>query len=248
LSFADHFSTIAKQYARYRPHYPDALVDILAEHCAAHELAWDAGCGNGQLTAMLARRFTKVIGTEPSKAQLDEAEQHPRVEYMLAKAELPMLPPRSVDLAVAAQAAHWFHWTRYVSEVDRVTKPGAVVALVSYGIMQADGEAGELLARYYRDDAGPYWPPGRAHVENGYRDLVWPWTEIAAPAVDMTVEWTREEMLGYVATWSATVKMIDSVGPAPYQRLADALARVWPDGERRTIRWPLALRLAHRGS
>lgn len=248
MSFADHFSTIAKQYARYRPHYPDALVDVLAEHCAEHQLAWDAGCGNGQLTTMLARRFDKVVGTEPSKAQLDQAEPHARVEYLLAKAELPMLAARSVDLAVSAQAAHWFHWARYVGEVDRVTKPGAVVALVSYGIMHADGEVGELLARYYRDEVGPYWPPERVHVENGYRDLVWPWTEIPAPPIDMTAQWTREETLGYVATWSATVKMIETKGPAAYETLTRELAQIWPGDERRTIRWPLTVRLAHRGS
>jgi len=251
VSFADHFSRIAKQYARFRPRYPEALVDALAEHCAARELAWDAGCGNGQLTAMLARRFAKVIGTEPSQPQLAEAEARPNVEYVLAKAELPMLKARSVDLAVAAQAAHWFHWPRYVAEVDRVTKPGAVVALVSYGILHAEGEAGELLTRYYRDDVGPYWPPERVHVENGYRDLVWPWTEITAPAaesIEMTALWTREELLGYLATWSATVNMIDRVGPAAYERIGSELAAAWPDGERRLIRWPLALRLAHRGS
>jgi SAM-dependent methyltransferase len=247
LSFADHFSTIATQYARYRPHYPDALVDVLAEHCAEHRLAWDAGCGNGQLTVMLARRFDKVVGTEPSKAQLDNAEPHPRVEYILAKAELPMLEARSVDLAVAAQAAHWFQWQRYVGEVDRVTKPGAVVALVSYGITDADGEAGELLARY-RAAAAPYWPPERVHVDNGYRDLVWPWTPIPTPPIDMTALWTREETLGYVATWSATLQMIEAVGPAAYETLTRELARIWPDGERRVVRWPLTVRLAHRGS
>jgi len=54
MDFADHFSAVAARYAAYRPHYPPALVDALAERCERHELAWDAGCGNGQLSLALA--------------------------------------------------------------------------------------------------------------------------------------------------------------------------------------------------
>ena len=157
-----------------------------------------------------------------------------------------MLDDASVDLAVAAQAAHWFDWPRYVAEVARVTRPGALVALVSYGILHVAGAADAIVARYYHDDVGPFWPPGREHVENGYRDLAWPWAAVEAPAIDMTAEWTRDELLGYVATWSATVKMLGVKGPAAYERLGMQLAEVWPDDERRTVSWPLAIRLARR--
>lgn len=245
-NFADHFSSIAARYAEFRPRYPQALADELAARCARHDDAWDAGCGNGQLSVLLAAHFERVHAQEPSQAQLDSAEPHARVEYVRAPAETSGLPDGSVDLAVAAQAAHWFDWPRYIAEVARVTRPGGLVALVSYGIMLMDGAAGELVTRYYHDDAGPYWPKGREHVENGYRDLVWPWPAIEPPTIDMRVEWTRDELLGYVATWSATVKRSQVQGPAAYEALGKKLAAVWPDGERRTVRWPLAIRLARR--
>jgi len=106
--FPDHFSTVAKRYAAYRPHYPQALADALAALAPHHDLAWDAGCGNGQLSVLLAERFTHVIATEPSQTQLDAATAHPRIDYRCAKAEDAVLAESSVDLAVAAQAAHWF--------------------------------------------------------------------------------------------------------------------------------------------
>jgi hypothetical protein len=188
-----------------------------------------------------------VIGTEPSQSQLDAATPHPRVEYRCAKAEAPILDAASADLAVAAQAAHGVDWPRYVAEVERVTHPGSLVALVSYGIVVIPGDdADALVARYYHDDVGALWPAGREHVENGYRDLVWPWPSVEAPAVEMTAGWTREELLGYVATWSATARLVKTQGPAKYDALRAALARVWPDGERRTIRWPLTIKLARR--
>ena len=246
MSFADHFSTIAAGYAAYRPRYPPELAAALAARCERRELAWDAGCGSGQLSVALADHFARVIATDPSQQQLDEAERRPNVEYRRAAAEASGLPDGIADLAVAAQAAHWFDWPRYVAEVARVTRPGALVALVSYGIVHLDGEAGELVARYYRDDAGPFWPPGRHHVEDGYRELSWPWPELDAPALAMAADWTREELLGYIATWSATVKLVQTEGPGRYDALATRLAAVWPDGERRTVRWPLAIRLARR--
>jgi SAM-dependent methyltransferase len=246
LSFADHFSTIAKGYAAYRPRYPQALARALAERCERHDLAWDAGCGNGQLSVALGDQFGRVIASEPSRAQIDAAERHPRVEYRCEPAEKSTLDDASADLAVAAQAAHWFDWPRYVAEVERVARPGALVALVSYGILRVDGDAAAIIAHYYRDVVGPYWPPGRHHVENGYRDLAWPWPSVEAPAIDMTAAWTRDELVGYVMTWSATVKLVDVVGPAPLDAFRAELAAVWPDAERRTVTWPLAIRLARR--
>jgi SAM-dependent methyltransferase len=246
LTFADHFSSIAQRYAQYRPHYPRALADALAALCSRHDAAWDAGAGNGQLSVQLAKHFAKVYAQEPSQAQLDQALPFPNVEYRCVKAEESGLPDASVDLAVAAQAAHWFDWPRYVAEVDRIARPGALVALISYGILHVEGLAGAIIARYYHDDVGAYWPKGREHVENGYRDLAWPWPAVEAPAIDMVVDWTREELCGYVATWSATAKRIEAKGPEAYEQLCSRLATIWPDGERRTVRWPLAIRLARR--
>jgi len=244
LSFSDHFSVIARTYAAFRPHYPTTLADELANRCSSTELAWDAGCGNGQLSVALAARFEQVIATEPAQAQLDAAERHPHVEYRCEPAEKSSLGDRSVDLAVAAQAAHWFDWPGYVAEVARVTRPGALVALVSYGIVEVEGDAAaKIIRHYYRHVAGPFWPPGREHVENGYRDLAWPWQTVAPPALAMTAQWTREQLLGYVASWSATVRLVDVKGPEPYDQLRSELAKAWPDGTR-TVRWPLTLRLA----
>ena len=73
-----------------------------------------------------------------------------------------------------------------------------------------------------------------------------PWPAVEAPALAMTAQWTREELVGYLTTWSATVKLVAARGTAPLDAASAALAQVWPDGERRAIRWPLTLVLARR--
>jgi SAM-dependent methyltransferase len=244
MTFADHFSTISARYAAYRPHYPPELVDVLADRAPAGT-AWDVGCGSGQLSVALAARFERVIATDPSQAQLDAAPAAPNVEYRCAPAEASGLPPRSIALVVAAQAAHWFAWPAFLAEVERVAVPGALVALVSYGILVVDDPAANaIIERYYRGDAWPYWPAERAHVENGYRDLVLPWPAVAAPALAMNAAWTRDELVGYLTTWSATVKLVAARGTGPLVAVEEALAAIWPDGERREIRWPLTVKLA----
>ena len=245
MTFADHFSAIAERYAAYRPTYPRALVDALVER-STPGTAWDVGCGNGQLAVALAERFARVIATDPSQAQLDAAPPHPRVEYRCVPAEASELPDATADLVVAAQAAHWFDLPRFVAEAGRVARPGALVALVSYGILHVDGAAGAIVERYYRDVVAPYWPRGREHVENGYRDLVLPWPAVPAPAIAMTATWSRDELVGYLSTWSATARLVQARGPAPFEALRTELARVWPDGEQREVRWPLALRFTRR--
>jgi SAM-dependent methyltransferase len=245
MTFADHFSTIAARYATYRPHYPPAVAALLAQLSPSRDVAWDVGCGNGQLSVALAAHFDHVIATDPAQAQLDLAEAHPHIEYRCATAEVSGLADASVALIVAAQAAHWFDWPRYVEEVGRVARPGALVASVSYGILHVEG-VDDVLEKYYRNVAGPYWPSARKHVENGYRDLAWPWPSVAAPEIEMTARWTREELIGYIATWSATVKLVAAEGAARFDALCERLAASWPDGEQREVRWPLAIRLARR--
>jgi SAM-dependent methyltransferase len=243
--FRDYFSAQAARYAEFRPHYPPALVDALA-NLVTPEVAWDIGCGSGQLTIALAERFAHVIATDPSEAQLAGAPPHPRVEYRCVTAETSGLADASIDLAVAAQAAHWFDWPRFVVEVGRVTKLGGVIALATYGNPILDGEAGTLVTHYHDVTTHSYWPSGRVHVMNAYRDLVLPWPSISAPAIDMQVEWSRDELLGYVSSWSATARMIAAVGPAQFEELCERVAQVWPDDERRVVRWPLTIKLARR--
>lgn len=244
-SFSDYFSGVAQNYAAYRPSYPPAVVELL-RRVTTGDTVWEMGCGSGQLTIALADKFQRVIATDPADAQLANAPAHARVEYRVATAEASGLPGASIDLAVAAQAAHWFDWPRFVAEIERVVKPGGVVALVGYGNSTVPGEAGREAHDFVGAIAGPFWPEGRVHINNGYRDLVLPWPAIEVPEIEMAVDWTRDEFLGYASSWSATNRMIAARGPADFEAWCTRMAAVWPDGERRRVQWPLLLKLARR--
>jgi SAM-dependent methyltransferase len=242
--FKDHFSQSAAGYAAYRPTYPIELVNFLAEATARSEFAWDCGCGSGQLSTLLAQRFAHVYATDASAKQIENAVHHPQVRYACAPAETSGIDNQVADLIVAAQAAHWFDLAAFYKEVRRVGRSGSVIALVSYGIVKVDEQLDSIIGRFYWDIIGPYWPPERKHVEDGYRSLDFPFTEIQAPDMAMSASWTLHDFIGYVNTWSAVAAMERAIGLEPRERFSQDLAQAWGSAdEQRTIRWPLSLRV-----
>jgi SAM-dependent methyltransferase len=208
------------------------------------EVAWDAGCGSGQLSTLLPARFAHVIATDPSADQIAQAPAHPGVEYRQTSAEASGLEAGSVDLAVAAQAAHWFDLPRYYAEVRRVVRPGGLVALLAYGVVHVDRDLTVIVERFYWQTLAGHWPSERKIVEEGYRALPFPFPELHAPAFAMTATWTLAQLLGYVRTWSAVQAIERERGSDAYAGFARALGAAWGDPDmRRAVRWDLALRL-----
>lgn len=243
--FKDHFSGHAPAYERYRPGYPSALFEFLAEVAPARELAVDVGAGNGQAAAGLATFFAAVLATEPSAAQLERARPHPRITYRREPAERIGVDDASVDLVAAAQAAHWFDWQRFPLEVQRVLKPGGVVAIWTYAIFSADPAIDTVVADFYRNVTGPYWPRERRHVEERYASLPFPFEERPAPRFALETRWTVDEALGYLGTWSAVERYRRIRGRDPLELVEPLLRQAWGDAER-PLTWPIHLRVGYR--
>ncbi|HEX4599971.1 MAG TPA: class I SAM-dependent methyltransferase, partial [Gemmatimonadales bacterium] len=209
---------------------------------------WEAGCGSGQLSLTLGDRFACVIATDPSAAQLEHAQPHRFVRYARATAEASGLAPGVADLVVAAQAAHWFDLAAYYAEVRRVGRSDAVVGLVTYGLVTVADAVDPVIHGFYAQELGPYWPPGRRHVDQAYRSLPFPFEPIAAPELEMRADWALADFIGYVETWSAVRALQQARGDAPLAAFQRALAVAWgPPATRRAVRWPLTLRVGRVG-
>jgi hypothetical protein len=100
-----------------------------------------------------------------------------------------------------------------------------------------------LVAAFYEGD-GPWWPPERVHVEDGYRQLPFPFAPLPAPEFEIRAAWPLERLLGYFGTWSAVNRCRRQTGHDPLKALGRRLAQVWGDpSEPRPVRWPLHLRV-----
>ncbi len=241
--FPDHFSGHADVYARHRPSYPAALFTWLAQLPAGHTLCWDCGTGSGQAAIGLAPYFDQVVATDASRAQLAHARPAARVVYTVALAERSGLAEGSVDLVVAAAAAHWFDAPAFHAEVRRVCRPGAHIALWTYGAgVRVEPRVDAILRALADGPLAPHWPPQFRLVRGGYRDLPFPFDEVETPALCAQARWSLAELLGFVRSWSGHQRCLQATGADPLVPLEAALSAAWGDEETRQVQLPLAIR------
>lgn len=243
-TFCDHFAAVADSYADHRPTYPPELFSWLAALAPSRELAWDCATGSGQAATALAGHFRRVWATDASAAQIAAAVPCAGVTYRTAPAEASGLPDGSADLVTVAQALHWLDLQPFYAEVHRVLKPGGVLAVWTYGVFEASGDDASavqpLLDRFYHQTVGPFWPPERRHVENGYGDLPFPFDQLASPPLAMAVQWSLDDLAGYLRSWSAVSRYRQQHGSDPVLALLSELAPHWQG--RRRVTWPLSVK------
>lgn len=130
------FTGRAAVYDKYRPGYPEKLMDYLckANGLTEESLVADVGSGTGKFTAQLLQCGLRVAAVEPNDDMRAAAEAalsaNPRFRSVCGSAERTTLESHSVDLVTAAQAFHWFDHARFREECRRILKPGASVFLV----------------------------------------------------------------------------------------------------------------------
>jgi SAM-dependent methyltransferase len=246
-SFADHFSRHAREYARYRPDYPEELFTFLAGLAPNRRAAWDCATGSGQAAISLARHFEAVVATDASANQIASAARHAAVHYAIAVAEAAPFANGSLALVTCAQALHWFDRARFWEEVRRVLVPGGVVAVWSYHGFHLTPGVEAAVRRFYKDIVGPYWPPERRLVEKGYASLEFPFAPVAAPELVLEKLWDLPALIGYLETWSAVQRYKATVGRDPIPLVRGELEAAWgPPETTRPFRWDLDLRVGRK--
>lgn len=241
-AFKDHFSGHASTYAAFRPSYPESLFATIARQAPGTATAWDCGCGNGQASQGLAAHFGHVFATDASEAQVKAATPHPRITYRTAPAEQSGLPASSVDAVLVAQALHWFDFERFYDEVERVCRPGGLFVASAYGLAQITPEIDAAVYAFYEGDIGPYWPADRAHIDAGYQTIPRRFPVVDFPPIAMTAQWSLDQWVGYLGTWSAVQRYKAATGNDPIPAIQSKLATLWGNpADLKTISWPLTM-------
>ena len=136
MDSTQRFSTRVKNYLKYRPGYPPAVLDLLKVKCGltGASVVADIGSGTGILTELFLRNGNPVFAVEPNCDMREAAEGllggYSNFTTISGTAEATTLKDQSVNLIAAGQAFHWFDREQSRREFLRILKPGGRVALI----------------------------------------------------------------------------------------------------------------------
>ncbi|GHN00672.1 methyltransferase [Cytophagales bacterium WSM2-2] len=236
----DLFSGHANLYATFRPTYPKELYEFIFSQLKNFDAAWDAGTGNGQVAKDLAARFSKVLATDISRKQIDNAYGAENISYSIA-GETTSFADKTFDLICVAQAAHWFDREKFYTEVKRVAKPGALLAIWGYGLLTVDPDLDLHIKDFYTKVVGPYWDKERKLIDEEYKTITFPFQEIQTPAFSIRYDWSIDELKGYLTTWSSVQKFIKEKNFNPVENLIEKIGPAW--SALRQVRFRLFMRV-----
>ncbi len=239
----DNFSAQAKAYARYRPGYPAQLFEWIYQAVPAFGKAWDCATGNGQVATVLAKSFQTVQATDISFSQISQAGRRTNIFYSVQQAEQTAFKNGQFDLVTVAQAIHWFDFAAFYNEVRRVTKPGAVVAVMGYGLPTLPPGLDEILQNFYYHVVGPYWDKERRYLEENYQSIPFPFDEIKNKILPSALEWDLDTACGFLERWSATAHYSRRNGYSPVAGMRSKFAALWPERKAITATFPVIFRL-----
>jgi SAM-dependent methyltransferase len=221
------FGSVAGAYERFRPGYPDELVDLVLGYAGRPvRTALEIGAGTGKATRAFAARGIDVTATEPDEAMLEELRRHVPPTVTTVRSAFEDLPLAADNDLVYVAAA--LHWTRPEGRWDRVAgllRPGGVFASFGGPVRIADpavrAAAEQARSRFLETDE--VLPPDGTPADGTPADgtsakdgLQWPGSELARDprftdvrqeVVPRRLTMTAEDFVGHLTTVSAYLEL-----------------------------------------
>lgn len=130
------FTQTVKDYIKYRPAYPNEILNVLANECGLtkEKIIADVGSGTGLLTKLFLDNGNVVYGVEPNQTMREAGEfylkGYSHFHSVAGSAEATGLTNQSIDMITAGTAFHWFDPEKTKQEFKRILRsPGWVVLI-----------------------------------------------------------------------------------------------------------------------
>ncbi|MDZ7675825.1 MAG: hypothetical protein U5K30_12260 [Acidimicrobiales bacterium] len=125
------FGTVAEDYDRYRPAYPDELFDLLLDR-AAPDAVLDVGSGTGKLAAGFAARDLPGHAVEPNTAMATVLASNLPATWSIEISDFETCEAAGRSdwpLITCAQAWHWIDHEQGLGRSRELLAPGATLAI-----------------------------------------------------------------------------------------------------------------------
>ncbi|WP_186644902.1 class I SAM-dependent methyltransferase [Fluviispira vulneris] len=136
LDTSDRFSGKAKDFAKYRPTYPDEIIKFLRDRYgfSSKSICAEIGAGTGKFTKLLLKNKCRVFAIEPNPEMRAIAENSYKKLKSYTSVDATSvnttLKDKSVDFVFCAQSLHWFSNAETAAEMRRILKPRGKVVIV----------------------------------------------------------------------------------------------------------------------
>ncbi|MET9361714.1 methyltransferase domain-containing protein [Streptomyces sp. NPDC006632] len=228
------FGAVAGAYERFRPGYPDELLDLVMAYAGRPvRTALEIGAGTGKATRLFAAHGVEVTATEPDSAMLAELKRTapPNVTTVRAAFE-DLRPAGTYGLVYAAASLHWTSPEGRWPRVAALLEPEGVFASFGGAVRPADPAVEESVraarAPFLGEDEVPS-PDGTAPEA----EMQWPGTElersplffdVRQDAVERRLTMSAADYLGHLTTVSAYLQLPRTKRELTYR----AIGRVLP--------------------
>ncbi len=131
------FSDRVDNYTKYRPSYPNALIEYINNRFEIYKknIIVDIGSGTGKLSELLIPISKQIVAVEPNDKMRSAAEskltKYNNYKSVNGTVENTTLKDRSIDLITIAQAFHWFNIDKAKKEFQRILKSDGSVLIIA---------------------------------------------------------------------------------------------------------------------
>lgn len=220
------FGSVAQDYDRYRPSYPDELIaDLVALNPTR---ALDIACGTGKVAVPLVACGVAVLGVEADPKMAAVAEGH-GIFVEVSRFEDWDPEGRTFDLVTCGQGWHWIDPVVGPRKVADVLNPGGTCALF-WNYDDLDEGLREQIDTVYRTYARdievcPYTPFDDADASRYLKDLreAAVFGEIEVKRYRWERTYTTEEWLQRAATHSNNIILTEDVRARVFDELRKIL-------------------------
>ncbi|MGI8640766.1 MAG: class I SAM-dependent methyltransferase [Pyrinomonadaceae bacterium] len=136
MNTIERFSNRVENYVKYRPGYPQEVLNLFRDEMNLQKssVIADIGSGTGISAKLFLQNDNTVFGVEPNEVMRRAAEfflqDFPKFRSINGTAENTTLEESSVDFVIAAQAFHWFNKSKTRNEFRRILRDKGFAALI----------------------------------------------------------------------------------------------------------------------